>query len=39
MIASLAAEMPSSTFATGKSASFIARKVASSSESRLTVRR
>ena len=34
-----AVSMPSSTFATGKSASFIARKVASSSESRLTVTR
>ncbi len=37
--ASAAASMPSSTFATGKSASFMARKVASSSESRLTVTR
>ena len=37
--AAAAASMPSSTFATGKSASFIARKVASSSESRLTVTR
>ena len=37
--AAAAASMPSSTFATGKSTSFIARNVASSSESRLTVTR
>ena len=37
--AAAAASMPSSTLATGKSTSFIARKVASSSESRLTVTR
>ena len=37
--AAAAASMPSITFATGKSASFMARKVASSSESRLTVTR
>ena len=37
--AAAAASMPSSTRATGKSTSFIARKVASSSESRLTVTR
>ena len=34
-----AASIPSSTRATGKSTSFIARKVASSSESRLTLTR
>src|SRR5438552_1598622 len=37
--AAAAASMPSITFATGKSTSFMARKVASSSESRLTVTR
>ena len=37
--AAAAASIPSSTRATGKSTSFIARKVASSSESRLTVTR
>src|SRR5438876_335919 len=37
--AAAAASMLSSTFATGKSTSFMARKVASSSESRLTVTR
>ena len=37
--AAAAASMPSSTFATGKSTSFMARNVASSSESRLTVMR
>jgi hypothetical protein len=37
--AAAAASMPASTFATGKSTSFIARNVASSSESRLTVTR
>ena len=37
--AAAAASMPSITLATGKSASFIARNVASSSESRLTVTR
>ncbi len=37
--AAAAASMPSSTRATGKSTSFIARNVASSSESRLTVTR
>ena len=37
--AAAAASMPSSTFATGKSTSFICRNVASSSESRLTVMR
>ena len=37
--AAAAASMPSSTRSTGKSTSFIARKIASSSESRLTVTR
>ena len=37
--ASAAASIPSSTLDTGKSTSFISRKVASSSESRLTVTR
>ena len=37
--ASAAASMPSSTFATGKSTSFIARKIPSSRASRLTVTR